>query len=136
MFEATNDRFKAQKSAAGKYLMQLGMELSDLVEINGISVVRSSFWGPTNEHDVHGFYRLPPTNKGFLVIHVQAYPLMSEDWDNPNICAWLRDAPRLIHERADTTNTYTQLLNQKRYGKNPAAPANLIAQKYKSVVVN
>ena len=133
MFEATNDIYKEEISAAGKYLTELGLELSDLIEINGISVVRSSFWGKTHVSDMHGIYSLAPYEiEQGLIIHVQAYPTLSSDPSDPLLSAWIREEPEFFankYIRADNTPVLRTLLPQDNYGKDIAATAKLIADR-------
>jgi hypothetical protein len=132
MFKATIDAYRAQKSIIGEYLTKLGMELSDIIEINGISVVRSNFWGQKGREDVHGIYSLGPFEEmEGLIVHVQAYTSLTKDSSSPLIAAWLREAPKKFNDkylRADNTGILKKLLEQKCYGANPALPAMSIAQ--------
>jgi len=136
MFEATEDMYKEEKSVIGRYLIDIGVELSDLMEISGVNVARSSFWNK-NSNDMHGVYTLAPSKVrgGGWIIHVQAYLSMSEDASYPLLCAWLRDAPTSFnnnHDASDTTKIHRTLLEQDHYGIDPSETAKLIAAAYNS----
>jgi len=116
MFKATNDAYKSRKSTIGEYLVRLGLALSDLIEIDGILVTRSSFWNKIGFNDMHGMYSLGDDENQGLIVHVQAYPTLSSDSTNPLICAWLKEMPRLSdnrEERTHDTRVIKRLLEQR-----------------------
>lgn len=142
MFKASKygskDMLEKEKSIIGRYLTRIGIELSDLIEINGILVVRSKFWNK-GSNDMHGFYSLGPYEENCgCVIHVQAYSGFSrDDPSNPLIAAHVRMAPESFngtHGTADNRPILETLLGQDNYGSNSAQVARLIADRYNEYV--
>lgn len=109
------------------------MELSNLIEIDSIMVVRSSFWGKSS-NDMHGIYSLAPrAGKTDRIIHAQAYTGLTKEMHNPSIAVWYRKAPVLFTDpdhRADNTTICGWLLTQDAYGKDVKEVAKLIQGNY------
>lgn len=114
------------------YLVGVGLELSDLLEINGINILTPRY---SNNHskDVHGFYTFAPRqDEKRLLIHVQGYTALSPDPSWPIVASWLREAPESFNYwelEADKTDRLATLLEQDYYGT-PGSAANHIVEAY------
>jgi hypothetical protein len=135
MFKASNGFHQDKKDIVARFLFEIGAELSDLIQVNGISVVKNALWGDFGSSDLHGVYSLHSYPTGVeQIIHVQAFPNRSPDPSDPLLTAMVRYAPRRFNESLDPSRNSTyvsRLLEQGRYGNDPARTAQLIADAHR-----
>jgi hypothetical protein len=115
------------------YLTVLGRELSDLIDVNCIRIIKGEFREQKEDNYIHAIYSVQYKKNTNLIIHVQAHTILSFNPADPEISVYLRETSNHINNQTSKPKKLQpikQLLSKDTYGEYPLQVAILIMVKY------